>query len=178
MAIKNDLNNYTEQAKNLLRKYGDSWMWNNPECEGELAYWLMYADNRYDPTKGATEGTWRVFIAKCRIGSMRRVRHRQARNPCFTDIGEDYERQVRSLEDTDPLNKMMKDLNKLDLDELRVKCDMTEKQRVVFDLLIQGYNQAEIAKKTGVSKQAISLRKFKMLEKLRKCSKEIKVSQL
>ena len=167
MTIKNDLGNYTYQARSLLRKYGDSWMWNNAECEGELAYWLMYADNRYDPTKGASEGTWRIFIAKCRIGSMRRVRRRHARNPCFTDIGEDYEKQVRSLEEPTPLHKLIQDSDTVGLDEIRARCDLTKKQLAVFDLLAQGYNQVEIAKKMGVSKQAISLRKLKMLKKLR-----------
>jgi DNA-binding XRE family transcriptional regulator len=169
MVVKDDLKNYTQQARALLRKYGDPWMWKSAECEGELTYWLMYADNKYDPTKGAKEGTWRIFIARCRISTMRSMKRKHNKTPCFTDIGEEYVHQVESLETTDPLRALAQTLDMPNLKEIRKRCSLTEKQLAVFDLLSQGYTQVEIAKKIGVSKQAIGIRNKAMLNKLRSC---------
>jgi DNA-binding XRE family transcriptional regulator len=169
MVVRDNLKNYTQQAQALLRKFGDQWMWSSAECEGELTYWLMYADNKYDPTKGAKEGTWRIFIAKCRISTMRRMKLKHSKTPCFTDIGEDYAHQVESLESADPLLALAHKIDEPDLKEMRDRCALTEKQLAVFDLLSQGYTQVEIAEMLGVSKQAIGMRNKAMLDKLRSC---------
>ena len=178
MAVKDDLPDYTNQAINLIWRYGDKWMAQSEECIGDLAYWLMHADARYDPTKGAKEGTWRVFIARCRIKHMRKLRYDQ-RHVCFTDYSEKahlfelvYQRKCQKvIHDADTAGEL------LDIVISRTK-SLSKRQRAIVDLMRQGFSQTEIAVHFGVTKQAISCSVQYLLNKCRASVRGMSKSEL
>ena len=167
MAVKDDLKDYLKQARSLIYTYGDMWMRGDRECEGELAYWLMYADDRYDPTKGAKEGTWRVYIARCRLGAMRRKRHKKLRATCFTDIGDTFSETVANKSNYEPVSR-----NEIPVEDITKRCKLSKGQSQVLELLLTGLSQREIAEQLGVSRQAISCRYRLALQKLQSSIKK------
>lgn len=178
MAVKDDLPDYTKQAISLLYTYGDYWMLRSDECVGDLAYWLMYADERYDPAKGAKEGTWRIFIARCRIRHMRKIRYRN-RQVCFSDYGETaklfelvYQRKYQKpVHEADIAGEI------LDIVISRTK-SLSKRQLAIVDLMRQGFSQTAVANKFGISKQAISCSVKDILKKCRVSMRGISQSEL
>ena len=54
------LKDYWHEAKRVIGKWGQ-WAWQcDDECVAFVAYWMMRADWKYDPSKGAKRSTYRI----------------------------------------------------------------------------------------------------------------------
>ena len=168
--IKDDLQDYTQQAHTLLRAYGDAWMLQSDDCIGDVTYWIMHADNTYNPDKGAKPGTWRVTIAKFRIKHLRWQRWRtRQRHVCFTDITNedkgffDFLYSQASISAPSTFSDIADEM----LDVIISRSKLSERQRLIVGKLRTGLTQSEIAAEFKVSKQAISCSMQLILKKFR-----------
>ena len=54
------LKDYWHEAKRVIGKWG-KWEWQkDDECVAFVSYWMMRADWKYDPDKGAKRSTYRI----------------------------------------------------------------------------------------------------------------------
>ena len=52
---------YLKQAEAVICKWGDAWMLGDVDNIGLVSYYMMVADQKYDPSRGAKKSTWRVL---------------------------------------------------------------------------------------------------------------------
>jgi DNA-directed RNA polymerase specialized sigma24 family protein len=156
MPVKDDLQDYIKQASAILHTYGDYWMLRSDECIGDVARWIMHADNTYDPSKGAKPGTWRVVTAMYRIKHIRWAQwKRQQQEVCFTDVS-DAEREhlddlIYNRTESPPT---VADVAAEMLDVIISRSKLSKRQHQVVGMRRDGLTLREIGAKLGSSKQA------------------------
>jgi hypothetical protein len=153
--IEGTLQWYTKQAETLIKKYGEPWMFRDSDNVGFVVHYMVVADSTYNPNKGAKPSTWRVCRA---IYAIKNIRHKaykkssKGMKPISLNHVLDSGKELWEVtQDSRCLNS--KEIN---LEKIVRRARLTNKQRVVIKMYIDGDNMIEIAGKLGVSKQRVS----------------------
>ena len=156
------LRDYHEEARRVIGKWG-RWEWQlDEDCVAFVAYWMMRADWKYDPTKGAKKSTYRVCSGRWAVVSWaNKLKKRDERAKKILSVNFDVvDEEGHCIEYGDTISDKSKAKDLIDL-ELVDKCVNHEclsnkLQQYLKRYFIEGYNCQEIATQMGVSRQAVS----------------------
>ena len=159
MTENKTLDDYWHEARRVIGKWGQMHWQNEDECIAFVSYWMMRADWKYDPTKGAKRSTYRVNAGRWALVSWANKLKKQADKQTtslsaptkisgeYVDLSETILAKENRLED-----------NSDEFAEYIIchKCNSVKLQDYLRKYYIQGYNCSEIAEMQGVSKQAVN----------------------
>jgi RNA polymerase sigma factor (sigma-70 family) len=167
-----NLKGYLAEAEGIIVKWGPIGLLYDNECVGYVASKLMEADWKYDPTKGASQTTWRILCGRWAIYNWIRDRKaQQKRTPMsLFSLSADGTEIWEAVED-ERANRKPQDEN-----VERYYAFLTERQKEYFiDHFKNGLSITEIGKKRKVSKQAVSDSIKQGVEKIRCCLKKERI---
>ena len=155
------LKDYWNEAKRVIGRWGQ-WEWQlDDECVAFVAYWMMRADWKYDPTKGAKRSTYRISSGRWALVSWAgKLKKQNAKaketlslNYEIKDGDDSYVEFGDSLIQREPEeNPAIELVGKL------VDHDCLSKVMKLYlkRYYVDGYNCVEIAEEFSISKQAVS----------------------
>lgn len=166
------LKGYLKEAEGIIVKWGPLGLLYDNECVGYVASKLMEADWKYDPTKGASQTTWRILCGRWAIYNWIRDRNaQQKRTPIsLFALSSDGTEIWETIEDERANRKPE------DEDIGRYYTFLTGKQKEYFeDHFKSGLSITEVGKKRKVSKQAVSDSIKQGVEKIKKCLRKERI---
>ena len=163
------LKGYLKEAEGIIVKWGPLGLLYDNECVGYVASKLMEADWKYDPTKGASETTWRILCGRWAIYNWIRDRNaQQKRTPTSLFSKSDDGSEIWETIADKRVDKTLDDEN-----TDRYYTFLTERQKEYFiDHFKNGMSITDIGKKRKVSKQAVSDSIKQGVEKIKCCLKK------
>ena len=155
------LKDYWHEAKRVIGKWG-KWEWQkDDECVAFVSYWMMRADWKYAPDKGAKRATYRITSGRWALVSWAgKLKKRDAKaketlslnyrveddEGHYTEFGDTIVQ--REPEETDTSYKVNKLVNH--------SCLSESMKKYLKKYYVEGYNCVEIARQCDISKQAVS----------------------
>jgi len=155
------LKDYWHEAKRVIGKWG-KWEWQlDDECVAFVSYWMMRADWKYDPAKGAKRSTYRVCSGRWALVSWAgNLKKRDAKakeilslNYEIMDGNGHYIEFSDTLSEQEPEENMAGELAKKLVDH---ECLSKSMKLYLKKYYVDGYNCVEIAEQFSISKQAVS----------------------
>jgi DNA-binding NarL/FixJ family response regulator len=162
---ENSLHWYLEQAKAVICKWGQPWMMRDNDNVGLVAYYMMIADQKYDPSRGAKKSTWRILRARYALKNIISNRVKKKTVSLNTIIGTSGSGKENEL-----INMFYTTSNEeeIDLERIISKSSLTEKQERYVRKYIGGKNMVQIAEEEGICKQAVSYTIAKAVDKMKR----------
>jgi DNA-directed RNA polymerase specialized sigma24 family protein len=156
---------YLEQAKAVIGKWGQSWMINDHDNVGVVAYYMMVADQTYDPSRGAKQSTWRITRARYalkNIISNRAKKKEVSLNAIMGNSGSNKEQEFIHIVASKPSG------TEIDVENIISNSSLSEKQESYIRKYMGGKNMVNIAEEEGICKQAVSYTIGKAVEKMQR----------
>ena len=151
--IDKDLQGYLEEARWVVARWGRKHWLKDEDAMSFVAYQLMRADWKFDPSFGVKKITYRLSCARLCLGTLKKKDSEAKDLSLNIDNGEDgrqfhesveYKREHRNI-DMELIKKLVYHPALSDI----MQFDLRKK-------FVEDYNGAEIAEMRGVSKQAVS----------------------
>ena len=160
------LRGYLKEAQGIIVKWGPVGLLYDDECIGYVAGKLMEADWKYDPSKGASETTWRILCGRWAIYNWLREKKRDARRSPMSlnspSIGGESE-LWETIEDKRKVSEQQDEFNTEDM-----MSTITEIQReYITKHFKEGISMSDIGKQKGISRQAVSISIKSAIEKIK-----------
>ncbi len=159
---------YLKQAKAVLLKWGEPWMIRDQDNIGLVSYYMMIADQTYDPQRGSKQSSWRVLRGRYAVKTIKSNRARKLKKQIVLSLNSKTSPDGgKELEWGD----MVADRDRtpdVDVDFVISKSKLTNKQAFYVSELRSGKKMTEIAKSCGVCKQAVSYSVAKAVEKMKR----------
>ena len=160
MMKNRSLDSYWHEAKCVIGKWGQSHWNSDDECVAFVAYWMMRADWKYDPDKGAKMSTYRINAGRWALVSWAnklKKRTEDSNKTLSLNVPTKTNGEYLDLCDELPAKEDKSEIN----NEIAEKiignnCNSEKLQRYLRLYYIDGYNCTEIAHMSGVSKQAVN----------------------
>jgi hypothetical protein len=156
---------YLEQAKAVICKWGQPWMIRDNDNVGLVAYYMMIADQTYDPSKGAKKSTWRILRARYALKNIISNRCRKKPVSLNTIIGTSGSGKENELVD---MFYTTSDEEEIDIENIIFRSSLTEKQERYLRKYIGGKKMIHIAEEEGICKQAVSYTIAKAVDKMKR----------
>jgi len=157
---------YTKQAQGVICKYGYKSMLYDFENIGIVANYMMVADQTYDESKGATRQTWRIkrgIYAIRRIWRDSKLKKNKKLISLSTPIPGYGDRDLSSTLENKSKSRDFKNVN-----EWVNHKSLNEKQKKYLKMYyIDEINMSKIAKREGVSRQAVHFVIKKAIESIK-----------
>ena len=165
--IEYSLEWYLKQAEAIIYKWGDAWMMGDVDNIGLVSYYMMVADQKYDPSKGAKRSTWRVLRGIYAIKTIRANRKRKGNREVSLNsiVGDSSSGKVTEIGALIP-SKETKE--KVSVSDIASRSSLTEKQSRYVEKYLSGKKMVDIAKEEGICKQAVSYVISSAVEKMRR----------
>ena len=162
---ENSLHWYLEQAKAVMCKWGQPWMMRDNDNLGLVAYYMMVADQTYDPSKGAKKSTWRILRARYALKNIISNRGRKKPVSLNTIIGTSGSGKENELVN---MFYTTSDEEEIDIENIISRSNLTEKQERYTRKYIGGKKMIHIAEEEGICKQAVSYTIAKAVDKMKR----------
>ena len=159
MTENKTLDGYWHEARRVIGKWGQTHWQNDDECIAFVSYWMMRADWKYDPTKGAKRSTYRVNAGRWALVSWANKLKKQSNSQITSlSVPTSVNGEYIDLSETIPSKESQSEGRANEFAEYVVnhKCNSVKLQKYLRLYYIDGYNCAEIAEMQGVSKQAVN----------------------
>ena len=154
------LNSYWYEAKCVIGKWGQPHWNSDDECVAFVSSWMMRADWKYDPDKGAKMSTYRINAGRCAVVSWAnklKKRAEKSRQTLSLNVPTKNDGEYFDMCDEIPAREdKSKASNEIAEKIVSNNCNSEKLQSYLRLYYIDGYNCAEIAKMQGVSKQAVN----------------------
>ena len=132
---------------------------------GLVAYYMMIADQTYDPSKGAKKSTWRILRARYALKNIISNRCRKKPVSLNTIIGTSGSGKENELVN---MFYTTSDEEEIDIENIICRSSLTEKQERYLRKYIGGKKMIHIAEEEGICKQAVSYTIAKAVDKMRR----------
>jgi len=155
------LKDYWHEAKRVIGKWG-KWEWQlDDECVAFVSYWMMRADWKYDPDKGAKRSTYRINAGRWALvswaGNLKKRGEKSKETLSLNHEIKDNQGHHIEFGDTlvepQPEENIAGELAKKLVDH---ECLSKSMKLYLKKYYVDGYNCVEIAKQCNISKQAVS----------------------
>ena len=155
------LKDYWHEAKRVIGKWG-KWEWQlDDECVAFVAYWMMRADWKYDPNKGAKMSTYRISSGRWALVSWAGNLKKRAEKSKETlslnyEVKDDQGCHIEfgdTIVESQPEENIA---NELAVKLVDHKCLSKSMKLYLKKYYVDGYNCVEIAEQCDISKQAVS----------------------
>ena len=152
------LDDYWHEARRVIGKWGQMHWQYDDECLAFVSYWMMRADWKYDPTKGAKRSTYRVNAGRWALVSWaNKLKKRNNVQTASLNVATKIDGEYIDLSDTMPDKKSRPEFdNEVTEHIISHGCNSKKLQNYLRKYYILGYNCSEIAEMQGVSKQAVN----------------------
>ena len=132
---------------------------------GLVAYYMMIADQKYDPSKGAKKSTWRILRARYALKNIISNRCRKKPVSLNTIIGTSGSGKENELVN---MFYTTSDEEEIDIENIICRSSLTEKQERYLRKYIGGKKMIHIAEEEGICKQAVSYTIAKAVDKMKR----------
>ena len=132
---------------------------------GLVAYYMMIADQTYDPSKGAKKSTWRILRARYALKNIISNRCKKKPVSLNTIIGTSGSGKENELVN---MFYTTSDEEEIDIENIICRSSLTEKQERYLRKYIGGKKMIHIAEEEGICKQAVSYTIAKAVDKMRR----------
>jgi len=158
---------YLKQAEAVICKWGDAWMLGDIDNIGLVSYYMMVADQKYDPSRGAKRSTWRVLRGIYATKTIRANRKRKGGKETSLNaiVGHSDSGKTTEIGSLIP-NKETEE--RISVTDIAARSNLTEKQSRYVKKYLSGKKMVEIAEEEGICKQAVSYVISSAVEKMRR----------
>ena len=154
------LNSYWHEARRVIGKWGQVHWQYDDECIAFVSYWMMRADWKYDPNKGAKMSTYRINAGRWALVSWANKLKKRAEEGSKTlslnvptKIDGEYFDMCDEIPDREDSSKINNEIAEKIVSN---NCNSEKLQHYLRLYYVDGFNCTELAEMQGVSKQAVN----------------------